>query len=491
MAEENTNNTAAAFVDLGISGVQRYGAISRVYEEFLRELQGPQGMKLYREALDNDPVMGAVFFAIQYLCRSVRFNVVPAKTGGNKAGEVAERVRGAMFDDMDTSWPDQLSEILTMCPYGWALHEVTWKKCTGWGEGESLLPQKLQSINGQGPKPPAFTPSRYDDGFIGWKSWSLRAQDTLFMWEWDAESRAIAMQQMAPPDYRVRRIPMAKSLLFRAQIAKQNPEGRSMMRNAMTSYLLKKNLQIVEAVGIERDLAGYPVISTVAPDPTKGLVPPDIWNSKDPDMVALNAQIHKIGKSIRRDEQECLVKPWWLTFELMTSGGSRSFDTGAIISRYDKNIAISVLADFIMLGHESVGSKALASTKSELFTTALNSVLDSICAIINRFAIPQLLRLNGLSMELCPTLTHGSPEHIPLEVLGLYIQELAKSGQPLFPNAELEEALLNRAHLPIGGVSEVGAKAVAITNKPEVGKPGEEGAQSSSSTDNAGEVENE
>lgn len=467
----------APYTELGISGVARYGAVSRVYEEFLRELQGPQGMRLYREALDNDPIIGAVFFAVQYLSRNVTFRIEAAQPKANldqrRAEGVAERVRGALFDDLDASWPDMLSEILSMAPFGWAFFETTFKKCQGQSGPDQMLPPSLGTMRGQGPAEPLFTPSRYDDGFIGWKSWSLRSQDTLFMWEWDVNSRAVVMQQMAPPDYKVRRIPLAKGLLFRTQLSKQNPEGRSMLRNAMTSYLLKKNLQIVEAVGIERDLSGYPVITTVAPDVAKGVVPPDLWNTNDPAMVSLYAQTQRLVKAVRRDEQEGMVLPWWMKFELLTSGGSRSFDTSAIIARYDRSMAMSVLADFIMLGHESVGSKALATVKSQLFTTALESILDSVGAIINRFAIPQLLKINGIPLEYCPRLAHSDPEQVPIEALGAYIGSLAKSGMPLFPNGELEEALLRAAKLPINGVS--GPEMVARPTGQKV-VSGEDGA---------------
>lgn len=448
--------------ELGISGVIRYGAISRVYEEFLRELQGPQGMKLYREAIDNDPIIGAVLFAIQYLCRSVTFRIEPSVTAVDsvRALAVAARVKGALFDDLEVPWPDQLSEILTMAPYGWALHEIVFKKCAG-GSPDGVYggqPLSPGGPTGQGIVPPTFAPSRFNDGFIGWRSWGLRAQDTLFMWEWDAQSRAVAMQQMAPPDYRIRRIPVAKCLLFRTQIAKQNPEGRSIIRNAIPSYLIKKNLQIVEAMGIERDLAGYPVITTVEPNIANGVMPPDLWNPNDTAMVSLLASIQKMVKAVRRDEQEGMVLPWWLKFSLITSGGSRAFDTSKIISRYDKNMAISVLADFIMLGHESVGSKALASTKASIFTAALSALLDSICAVINRFAIPQLLRINGIPAEYAPTLNHGNPENIPLEALGGYIKSLAVAGMPLFPNMELQEALLQAAKMPTAGVARTPAQ---------------------------------
>lgn len=431
-----------AFSDVGISGVRRWGAVSRTYEEFLRELQGPQGMLLYREASDNDPVLGAILFAIQYIARGVTFTITPSGDT-NRHREVAERVRGAMFEDMESTWPDTLSEILSMVTFGWAALEKTYKKCGG--------PQAIRVTAPAVGARPTPASSRFSDGLIGWRSWSLRAQDTLFMWEWDDQSRAVVMQQMAPPDYRVRRIPMRKCLLFRPSLAKNNPEGRSLIRNAMSSYLFKKNLQITEAVGCERDLSGYPVITTVAPDAANGIVPPDLWNTNDPAMVTLLAQTQRMVKSVRRDEQEGMVLPWWLKFSLITSGGSRAFNTSEIIGRYDRSMAMSVMADFVMLGHEAVGSKALAQVKTQMFTTALSALLDSVTFVINRFAIPELLQLNGIPAEYTPTLEHGTPERVPLDQLALYITALAKSGMPLFPAEGLEDALLKLAHLPTEG----------------------------------------
>lgn len=463
------NLPIAYSTDIGISGVTRYGGVSRVYEEFMRELQGPQGMKLYREAIDNDAILGAILFALQYLTRNVVFRVEPAQnTAGvepQKAKQVADRVKSALFDDMDCSWPELLSDICSMAGFGWALHEVSYKRCLGPGTGESLVAPPLDSSRGIGSKPKKFVPSIHDDGFIGWKSWSLRRQETLFMWEWDEESRPTVFQQMAPPDYRVRRIPMAKCLNFRTQLSGGNPEGRSILRNAIVSYLLKKNLTLVEAIGVERDLAGLPMITMIEPDTTKGIVPPDVWNTKDPEMVNLLGQMQKIVKSVRMDEQAGLVMPWWAKFSLITSGGSRSFDTSRIITRHDKDMTLSVLADFVMLGHETVGSKALASTKAEMFTMALNSMIDNICAVINRYAIPQLIRLNGIPRELTPKLAHGSPEHVPLESLGLFIQSLSKAGMPLFPNRELEETLLRMAKLPVDKVSDPEAMPESVIDR--------------------------
>lgn len=466
------------FLDLGISGVARYGAVSRVFEEFLRELQGPQGMKLYREAINNDPIIGAILFAAQHLARRVPFRVDPADKPGadqREAQKVADRVSGAIFDDLETTWPDTLSEILSMIGFGWALMEVTWKRCQG-GEpptmdASHLSPPPLEEVSGPVGQGTAverrFVPSKYNDGWLTWRSWSLRAQETLFMWEWDENSRAKVMQQMAPPDYKVRRIPLAKCLHFRTQVAKNNPEGVSILRNSMPSYLMKKNIQWIEGVGIERDLAGYPVFQLKEPDPTKRWVPPDIWNSKDASAVAMLSQLKELARSVKRDDQEGMVLPWWIDFKLVSAGGARrQFDTNQIITRYDQRIAMSVLADFILVGHDAVGSKALVQPKMSMFTTALGSLLDVVCAQINRFAFPELLRFNGVPEVLCPELTHGDVEDIPIVELGNYIGNLAKAGMPLFPDGDLEEYLREAARMPTTGAS-------AVTAPMAVMQPGE------------------
>lgn len=465
---ENTKPSVAPFTEIGITGVTRYGGTSRVYEEFLRELQGPAGMKLYREQKDNCPISGAFLFAAQHLSRRTTFRLDPANDS-QAARYYAERIRGAIFDDMSTTWPDLLSEILSMLPFGWAVFEMVFKRCLGYEAPPTFdssgrpLPDKSPFLPPPGPiagpfgQGPAqnltFTSSRYDDGLIGFKKLSLRAQETLFMWEWDNESSPLVLQQMAPPDYQIRRIPLTKCLHFRTETLKNNPEGRSVLRNSVLSYLYRKNVQNIEAIGIERDLAGYPIFQIKDPTSAPGQAVPDPWNKNDPKAATLLSTLQQLAREIKRDEQEGMVLPWWVDFRLVSAGGSRrQFDTNAIVLRYDQRIAMAMLADFILLGHEAVGSKGLASTKSALFTTSLAGLLSIITATFNRFGIPQLMRLNGWPLELQPLLVHGDVESIDLADLGIFISNLSRAGMPLFPDADLETALLEAAKLPTAGV---------------------------------------
>lgn len=437
------------FDTYGISGLTRYGTISRVYEEFLRELQGPQGMKSYREMVDNCPIVGAIMFAAMHLCRKVSFKFKPVNSSP-EARDVANFVGSCIFDDMNSSWPDTLSEILTMLPFGWAAMEFRMKRRMGMDNiVGTLMPPDLgsQEVGGVGYKE-RLPHSRFKDGRVGFRDWGLRSQETLFMWEFDEDSNAVVLQQMAPPDYRIRRIPLSKTFLFRTQVAKNNPEGRSVLRNAWTSYYMKKNLQVFEGIGVERDLAGYPMIQIEKPDMSNNLPVPDIWNTKDSDMVALLATMKKIVRSVRRDEQEGIVMPWWAKFSLVSTGSRRSFDTNAIIGRYDQRIAMSMMADFIMLGHEAVGSKALAATKISLFTSALSSFLDVVKAIIDRQATPMLLQFNGIPQELAPQLEHGDVESINIQELGDFISKLAGTGFNPLSGFDAQKAVMEAARLP-------------------------------------------
>jgi len=409
-------------------------------------------MKSYREMYDNCPIVGAIMFAAMHLCRKVSFRFRPANPSP-EARKVADFVGSVIFDDMESAWPDTLSEILTMLPFGWAGLEFRMKRRMGMGD-YILRPPALgtQAVGGVGYQVPDFSPSRFSDGLIGFRSWSLRSQETLFMWEFDEDSNAVVMQQMAPPDYRIRRVPLSKMFLFRTQVAKNNPEGRSVLRNAWTSYYMKKNLQVFEGIGIERDLAGYPMIQIEKPDMSNNLPVPDIWNPKDTDMVALLAQMKKIVRSVRRDEQEGIVMPWWAKFTLVSTGSRRSFDTNAIIGRYDQRIAMSMMADFIMLGHEAVGSKALAATKISLFTSALSSFLDVVKAIIDRQATPMLLQFNGIPQELAPALEHGDVESINIQELGDFISKLAGTGFNPLSGFDAQKAVMEAARLPTSDI---------------------------------------
>lgn len=407
--------------EYGRIGQYRYGGI--LYEEFMPELRGQRGVQAYREMADNDDIVGAILFAVESLLRQADFYIEPASSSraDQKAAEFVESCMG----DMQQSWADTISEILSFLTYGWSYHEIVYKRRMG---------------STRDPR----TNSKYNDGLIGWRKLPIRAQETL--WEWKYESdysdELLGMVQSAPPSYGQIFIPLEKSLHFITKSRKNNPEGRSILRNAYRPWYFKKRIQEIEGVGIERDLAGFPVI--YGPEDV------DIWDANDEDMQRALANAERIVTEIRRDAREGLVMPAGWKLELLSSGSRRQFDTNQIIERYDNRIAMTVLADFILMGHQSVGSFALSSDKTRLFSVALGAYLQIICEVFNDQAIPRLIRMNeghfqGISDF--PKMKTRDIETPNLANLSNYVKELTGIGL-LTPDQNLEDYMRRAASLP-------------------------------------------
>lgn len=405
--------------EIGRVGQRRYGGI--FYEEFLSELRGRKGAEVFTEMSNNDETIGAILFAIEMLVRQASWNVEP---GGSTAKdrEAAEFVKSCM-DDMQQTWIDTISEILSFLTYGWSFHEIVYKRRMGRTKDNR-------------------TSSKYDDGLIGWMKLPIRSQETLYQWEYDDQDNLIGMTQMPPPDFGLITIPMNKAMLFRTRSRKDNPEGRSILRTAYRSWYFKRRIQEIEGIGIERDLAGLPVITT-----PEGM---DIWDKDDEDMNAIRAGLEAMVKNIRRDSTEGLVLPFGYTFELTSTGGSRQFDTNSIIARYDTKISQTVLADFIQLGHESVGSFALSSDKTNLFSMAICAFLDIICQTFNSQGIPALIDINGdhfAGVTDYPLLTHGDIEDVDLATVATFIKDMTSIGV-IIPDESLEDYVRQLGKLP-------------------------------------------
>lgn len=406
--------------EIGRIGQHRYGGI--FYEEFLRELQGNKGIKVYKEMSENDDVVGAIIFAIEMLIRQVNWSVQPA-SGESIDEEAADFVESCLHD-MQNSWQDTISEILSFLVYGWSAHEIVYKRRMG-----------------RKSKNPSLS-SKHDDGLIGWMKLPIRGQDTLYQWEYDKNDNLIGMTQMPPPSYELITIPAEKMLLFRTKCHKDNPEGRSILRNAYRSWFFKKRIQEIEGIGIERDLAGFPVL--IAPEDV------NIWDASNPDMVRLRGMAEMMVKNIRRDSMEGLVIPADWKLELLGSGSRREFDTNQIIERYDTRIAMTVLADFIFLGHQQTGSFALSSDKTELFGMAIGTFLSIITEVFNNKAIPDLIDVNGAhfaNITGYPTLVHGDIETQDITKLSAYVKDMTGIGI-LTPDDALEDYVRQQASLP-------------------------------------------
>ena len=376
---------------------------------------------------DNDPIIGAILYAIKTLVRQTKSSIQPS-------GDTEEHVFLSNFveqciEDTDLTWPDFLAEVLSMLPYGWSYFEILYKMRGGYSEDRNKN-------------------SKHKDGKIGWRKFAVRSQDTLFKWEFDEEGQCLGLWQMAPPTYQIVFIPIEKSLLFRTETHKNNPEGRSILRNAFRSWFFMKRIQEIEAIGIERDLAGLPIMQ----------VPTELLSSNASSaQKAVVDDFRDMIQKIRRDEYEGIVipsdmdmdgNPTGFKLSLLSSGGRRPIDVNEIVKRYESRVALSVLGEFVLLGMDATGSYALSSNKTALFAQALGTYLQTIAATFNEQAIPRLMRLNGWTdASLYPKLKFADIETPDVTELASSLTSLIGAGV-ITPDEELEKYAREFANLP-------------------------------------------
>ena len=422
------------FEELGVAGAKISNGY--VFEEFLPQLQLEKGRRIYREMRDNDATVSSILFAVEMILRAVNWTVEEnSETKGTQGAEnSAMFLEGALFDDMSHTWDDFISEVLSMLTFGWEYTEVVYKRRLG---PDQLDPSKR---------------SIYNDGAIGIRKLANRAQETLERWNIDENGGVKGLWQQPPFGGIVRYIPIEKALLFRPRPNKSSPEGRSALRGAYRSWHFLKNIQEIEAIGIERELNGLPVVK----------IPSEILKSTNPVDISTKNEYVKMARDVKFNEQGGVVIPSdtyfdgdgnrttipVVDFTLLSSTGSRAIDTDKIILRYQKDIARTLLADFILLGSGDKGSWALSKDKSNLFVRTLSGLSEAIAETLNRHLIPKLWKYNNFDPKYMPFLRPGRVVEADLLELGSYIKDLAGAGATLFPDDDLENELREAADLP-------------------------------------------
>lgn len=461
--------------EMGVAGTKISSGF--VHDEFVRQLQGENGRRIYRQMKDNDSTIGAILFAIEMLIRAVKWTVEfdddkldeetaasleldkykegtqvvsPGKI--NNIESSIQFVESVLFEDMDITFPNFIAIVLSMLTYGWQYTEMVFKLRLG--------PDQVDETKR----------SNFNDGLIGIRKLADRSQETLDRWNIDENGRVYGMWQNPPVGGTTRYIPIEKSLHFTTHPNKDNPEGRSVLRNAYRSWYFLKNIQEIEAIGIERELNGLPVV----------YIPNDILNGTDPQDIASKNSYVKMVRDIKFNEQGGVVLPSDPYFDeegkptnirkvelkLLSSEGTRAIDIGKTILEYKTDIARSVLAEFIMLGTTASGSRSLGETKVKLFLGGLQGWLDSIAATINRQLIPTLWKLNGFDRNLMPYLSPGKVTPDNLSELGEFIKAMGAVGIFL-ADEDTENKLRNVAGLPNKSLDDEG---VVLDNN-DSGKP--------------------
>jgi hypothetical protein len=413
------------FSELATTGLRRFGGrIDDEYDRVFRSLN--KRVALYRE-MGDDPIIASVLQAVRMLIRRLGWH---AEAASDKAPDrEAAEFLDSNLNDMSQSWADSIDQSMGMFQYGFQLAEIVYKRRQG---------ERTEAS------------SKFDDEKIGWRKWTFIAPESLAPgneWLFDEHGGLQGFVQQAPPDYQTVEVPIQKSILFRTTSEKGNPEGRSILRAMFQSYHFRRNLEEIEAIASERMGAGFPTFYLGS----------DV--SKDAGASSDLGVIKDIVRNIRVDDQMGLVLPWakmgegaaegkGILFELVSPPSKGIVDMHQVISRHAQFMAMTGLAQFVHLGMNQVGARALGESSTDFFTLAVAGWVESLSDTLNRYAVERLFRLNHFpGMTDIPRLDHEPVTRVNLAELAEYINSLA-GARVITPGPELENYLRDLADLP-------------------------------------------
>ena len=431
---------AAAKATLGVAGDNTHNGQIRA-DEFLPELRGKKAIRKYREMRDNDATIGAVMYSVEQILRDVDFNVIPVDESDVAKAE-AEFVK-SVLDDMDHTLDDHISEALSYLSYGFGWFEVIYKRRVG--------PKERSDKKN----------SKYTDGRLGVKKIAARAPWTINKFDVNQKTGdVLGIEQSVGFMNGKNYIPINKSIYYRTTSLNGDPSGRSILRNAYTSYEYLNNLQAIEAIAVERELAGIPVARI-----------PAEYLSGDASLAQSGFvnNLQQILRDVKFNEQGYIILPSdtypdkdgapsstrLVDIELMASNGKRNIDINPIVSRYQHDIARSVLSEFLLLG-TSGGSYALSKSKTDLFLRALESYIQAIVDVLNKQLVERLWQLNGLDYKLMPTIEAGDVAPHDLREVAAFLRNLNGANIDVSSHPEVVKDLMDIADLnydPKAGVS--------------------------------------
>ena len=401
-------------------------------DEFLPELRGKKAIRKYREMRDNDSTIGAVMYATEQVLRDVKLHVKPANDSDAAKAE-AEFVK-SVLDDMDHSLDDHISEALSFLSYGFAWFEVVYKRREGM---QTTSPKKR---------------SKFEDGRIGVRKIAIRAPWTVNKFDVDQISGdVLGLYQDTGRFNGEHYIPVNKSLYYRTTSINGDPSGRSVLRNAYTSYEYLNNLQSIEAIAVERELAGIPVARIPAEY---------LSNDASAAQAGFVNNLRQILRDVKFNEQGYIILPSdtypdkdgaptnvrLVDVELMASNGKRNIDIDPIVKRYQHDIARSVLSEFLLLGSQG-GSYALSKSKTDLFLRALESYIQAIVDVLNKQLVERLWELNGLPFDLMPHIEAGDVAPHDLREIAAFLRNLNGANIDVSTHPEVIQDLMDIAEL--------------------------------------------
>lgn len=248
----------------------------------------------------------------------------------------------------------------------------------------------------------------------------------------------------------VQEIPASKVGVCAYSASSSRPMGTAALDAAYTPWREKHLINEFLLDGIQKDLAGMPVLG----------VPLDLLDKAgaDPnsDEAATLNQLQEHLQNLHAGHETYAIVPTdtfneagsgaaMFQFKFQgVEGGGKGFDLVAVIEQKKKAIYNVLGASHLITGENGGGSYNLQEGKSNIAAHYSNRDNILIDEMYNKMVIPMILKLNGLTEELLsdiPVYKHGEVQPLSMDEKGKYFQRVQRALPitPVVANKLLED----------------------------------------------------
>lgn len=411
MADDNTNTPqlpSGSGQETGASGTYFFkGYITA--EEYSIDLQGKYGLQVYDVMRKSDPTVRAALQVCKQPILGADWSIEPA-SNDPRDQEIAQRLTHELFN-RSIDYHEIMRENLNFLDMGFAVAELVYE-IAEW-EG----------------KP-----------YVGIKKIASRKQRSILKWEQDNGSPGVT--QILPSGKNVNgtggstaNIPRDKLLVVVNDQEGENYFGFPILRYAYKPWKLKDGLEIMNAVALENMAIGIPYIK-------KGIDGQTIDESE-------LAKIRNRLRQQRANEEGYLEFPASIEVGWMDMKGNTTKEVIPTIEYQDRQILLSVLAQFLLLGaNDAAGSRAVSQDHSRLFVKALVAVAKQWQLAFQRDVVNKWVDLNYSNLE------NGYPKLIFSTISDEDVKEVSQAVSTLMtagalkPDRDIENRLRKMLNLP-------------------------------------------
>jgi hypothetical protein len=377
-------------LEIGDTGTRILSGIIR--EEYNPKLRDRAGLDVFDEMRKSDGTCRAAVLACSLPIRSADWYVEPASEDAAD-NDISDFVAAALFEYPSLGWDDVLRQALMCLPFGVMVFEkvFTTRNCNG-------------------------------KTCIVWDKFAPRMPRSIYRWAIGGDN-ADGITQFRS-DGSMAEIPMEKLVVIVNEMEGMNWWGTSILRPAYKHWFLKNNLYKIDAIAHERQGLGIPYVKL-----------PEGYTEGD------RGKAETILKNLRANSHAFIIEPYDYDFGFKDMMSHTTRDPSQSIAHHDRQILISVLAQFLQLGASNrgataSGSRALSQDHSKLFLNSLEAVATQITDAFNA-AIKELVDLNYDGVQNYPKLAFtGLSETDGLQLSTAYATLITSGGLQAGKNDE-------------------------------------------------------